>query len=179
LTHLLVGCEGFPEGLDAMMEDIRNGCIFEQTSGSKLDIGSPAIPTIREIRFYDVVVKECVKDKVLGALKPFALNKLQKENPRRGEGHAYVNTKPYLKHGNDSKGFGFKAFNKLMGWVLKKLNMNIITLDEVQENTYLQDYITKRKAEGKHIPWHGYLFVFGELKDPVVKEGVNKGRENT
>lgn len=162
-----------------MMDDIRNGCVFNQTTGSKQDIGSPAIPTIREIRFYDVVVKECVKDQVLGAMKPFALNKIQTENPRRPEGHAYENTKGYIKHGNDSKGFGFKAFNKIVSWVMKKLNMNVINLDEVQENSALQNYIKKKKAKGTHIPWHGYLFVLGELKDGYVKDGPNAGRENT
>lgn len=174
--------EGYPDGIDQMMEDIRNGCKYRLNSGAKQDVGSWAQPSIREIRFYDIVVKEDIKDKVLASLKPYSkLSYTDAEEARRPEGYD-VNEEPYLLHGDGGVKIGF--FRKLIGIVFKKIGLQTIDWDKIEPSNQLGSYVQERykrdlKEKGFARRWHCHNIILGQLKDPFVKDGKNKGRENT
>lgn len=184
MTHILVATEGYKEGLDTMIEDLKGACMYKLKTGSKEDIGNNCGISIRELRFYDIVVKEDIKPQFLADLKNYtALSWIDQERPRRPEGRSYEGTNPYIYHGVDGKGVKFKLIRKVMGFFMKFANMRLVAWDKIQaskpEENKITQYLEQKKKSGNISSWHGYIFTIGELPDGFVKDGPNKGRENT
>jgi hypothetical protein len=69
MTHIFLMTEGFPNGIENFISSIRKHCQFIMQNGSPKENGKKAGVSIREIRFWDITVKQEHKKEFLGQIK--------------------------------------------------------------------------------------------------------------
>lgn len=152
-----------------MMKHIHEHCIYELKTGAPEEIGANAQVDIREIRLWDLTVKEDAKDRFLGDMKKHAWANFLEEEPPHG-GDSLLNTNQNIRHGVDGKGFKYGVFRRMVQWVLKQFNARAIDMKKIpgRDNPALDAARTKE-------PWHSNFMILGELPDGFE----STGRENS
>ena len=180
MTHIFLLAEGYPEGMKNMVDDWQKYCVYRVNSGANNEVHGLSGISIRELRLYDIVVKEDAKERFLSDIKPIALwSYKDDEAPRPPEGQ--LQETPYILHGADGKGFKIGVFRRLVQWCLRAVNASIIDWDRIKPNvdSRLSLGVAEDLKNKVHKPWHCHFMILGELRDGFTVSGKNKGRENT
>jgi hypothetical protein len=158
MTHLFLVTEGFPNGIDNFFDSIRKHCCYTLHNSSEQEKGKSAGVTVREIRFWDITVKQETKKQFLGEIKKHTKTMSEFEVEKlRSFGKA---------HGVDGRGFKIGMFRKMFHYVLKQLNLQPIDMKQYEniDNENLDKAIMKTGR-------HGYIMVLGELPDCFEPNG--------
>jgi len=167
MTHIFLATEGFPDGIEHFLDSIRKNCMYTLKEGADYEVGNKAGVTVREVRLWDITVKQDTKTQFLGEIKKYV--KIMSEgNIEKSR------TIDKGKHGVDGTGFKIGLFRKMLNYVLKKLNLAVIDMSQISnvDNKGLDEAMTKQAM-------HGYAMVLGELPDFFQETGRNAGREHS
>lgn len=169
MTHIFIIKEGFPDGFKAFEEDIAS-LSYTITKGEEHEIGRKGSPGVREIRFYNITVKDCFKDEFLTDMRSISMfNTAEFEQDVKGNDS-------YTLHGNTKQGFKIGLFRRMVQYFFSLLNIKPIDLTQYPEGSTRLNDIAKEKGRG----WHGKHIVVGELPDGYWQRGTQKeGRERT
>lgn len=178
MVHLLAIAEGYPDGIEEMKKHVEEACYYELHNGAKNEIGTMAGVTFREVRFFDITLKEDTKERFLSDLKQYTpYSYVDKEMLRKGDGN---------RTGTEHVGHGVKIglFRKAIQFILgfikvKKIDWSKIQPTERKQNKLLQ-YLKQKIPRCYGSFRHCHLMILGQIPDGFVKEGKHsKGREDS
>ena len=175
MVHIITMVEGFPDEFDNFKETIENACRYDLQDHCVEYEKGLVKPRVRELRIFDIVMKEGVKNEFYSDIKGYApFSYLDKEPARKGDGNK--DGTAHVLHGG--KGFPIKLFRKAIQFGLGIFKIKPIKWKDIEpsKNNKIAQYA---KDNDKMAFKHQHIMILGELSDGFVKEGRNKGRENS